>query len=75
MNGCDDRVTLAEGLTVPLSALRTLWALEDRGLSFAIDGDSIIVRPRQLLTDEDRAAIRQWREDVKAILANEAPAQ
>ena len=32
-------VVLKGGVTVPLEALRLAWALEDRGATFAVEGD------------------------------------
>ena len=61
-------VVLKGGLTVPLEALQLAWALEDRGATFAVDGEDLIVEgPRGVLTTEDRIAIRRWREQLKAI--------
>jgi hypothetical protein len=67
-------VVLKGGLTLPLEALRLAWALESRGVTFAVDGEDLIVEgPRGLLTDEDRAAIRRWRRDLKAIASYRVP--
>ncbi len=63
-----DLVTLKGGLTVPLPVLQIVWSLEDRGLHFRLDGDEIVVSPRELMTDDDRAALRRWKTDVRAIL-------
>ena len=41
-----DYVFLSGGLTVPLPALQVLWDLENRGVSFALEGDGIIARSR-----------------------------
>jgi len=61
-------VTLSGGLVVPLPVLKFVWALEDRGAQFSLDGDEILVRPKGLLTDRDRVAIRSFRQDVLAVL-------
>jgi hypothetical protein len=67
-------VVLKGGVTVPLDALRFAWALENRGARLAVDGEDLIVEgPRGLLTDEDRAAIRRWRRDLKAIASYRVP--
>jgi hypothetical protein len=69
LNG-SNYVTLAGGLTVPLAALQVLWALEDRGVQLQLEGtDGIVARPKQLLTDADRAEIRRYRWHVLAILS------
>jgi hypothetical protein len=67
MSGCE-LVVLKGGLTVPLPALQILWNLEDRGLHFRLDGDDLIVSPRELMTDEDRAHLRRWKAHVRTIL-------
>jgi hypothetical protein len=72
MNACDDSVTLTGGLTVPLLALQVLWGLENRGVSLTVDGDSLIVNPRQLITDVDRVAIRQLKRHLIALVGYEA---
>ena len=62
-------ICLSGGLVVPLTALQLCWQLEDRGLDLQLDGDDIVIRPRTLLTDCDRAAIRELRPHVKALIA------
>jgi hypothetical protein len=61
-------VVLRSGLSVPVDVLRLLWELETRGLSVRIDGDGLTVGPRRLLTDEDRSAIREHRDELKALV-------
>lgn len=70
----DRYVTLRGGLIVPLEALRLLWDLEDRGFSFTLEDDRIIVRPGSALTADDEAAIRRWRPDVLTLLSYTPPA-
>jgi hypothetical protein len=61
-------VVLKGGLTVSLQALQLAWALEDRGATFTVDGDDLVVDgPRGFLTEDDRVAIRRWRAHLKAI--------
>lgn len=72
MSGCE-LVTLRGGLTVPLAVLRALWDFEDRGLHFRLDGDDIIVGPRDRLTDNDRAQLRRWKAHVIALLTYVPP--
>jgi hypothetical protein len=67
-------VVLKGGATIPIEALQLAWALEGRGATLAIDGNDLIVDgPRGLLTDDDRVAIRRWRQPLKAIASYCAP--
>jgi hypothetical protein len=67
-------VVLKGGLTLPLEALRLAWALEDRGATFAVDGEDLVVEgPPGFLTEGDRVAIRRWRVHLKAIARYQAP--
>ena len=67
-------VVLKGGLAVPLEALQLAWALEDRGATFAVDGDDLVIDgPRGFLTDEDRGAIRRWRGHLKMIASYHVP--
>lgn len=63
-------VTLAGGLAVSLPALRLLWALEERGLHVRLDGDAVLVGPNRALSDEDRQAIRRYRDELRALVAH-----
>jgi hypothetical protein len=65
----DGIVTLTAGLTVPLLALQVLWSLENRGLRLNVDGDWLMVGPREKLNDDDREAIRRWRSHLLALIA------
>jgi hypothetical protein len=61
-------VVLKGGLTVPLEALQLAWALENRGATFEVDGDDLVVAcPQGLLTDADQVAIRRWKRQLMAI--------
>lgn len=62
-------VQLRSGYLVPLDALRLALDLESRGCELLVDGDTILVGPRDRVTDEDRDAIRRWRSHVRAILS------
>jgi hypothetical protein len=67
-------VTLRGGLIVPVDALKLAWSLEDRGGIFLVENDELIIDgPAGLLTDRDRAAIRRWRNHLKAIATYQAP--
>ena len=59
-------VLLRGGLSVPLSALRVLWALEDRGFHVRLDSDDggLVVSPRSRLSDDDDRAIRSHRDEL-----------
>ena len=65
---------LKGGLTLPLEALRLAWALEDRGATFAVDGEDLVVDgPPGLLTDADQVAIRRWKRHLMAIATYRPP--
>lgn len=67
-------VILKGGGTVALEALQLAWALEDRGATFAVEGDDLVIEsPRGLLTEDDCAAIRRWRLQLKTIATYRAP--
>ena len=63
-------VTLPDGIVVPATAALLAIELERRGCHLSLDADVLVVRPRGLLTDEDRALIRRWKEPLKAIVAH-----
>lgn len=63
-----DLVVLRHERPVTVAALRLVLDLERRGLSFALDGPGVTVRPGRLLTPGDREALGKHREDVKAIV-------
>jgi hypothetical protein len=71
MRTASDFVVLSSGLALPLEAVRLAWDLEERGLRFTVDGDELLVGPRQKLSDEDRVRIRQWKRHLMALLAYE----
>jgi hypothetical protein len=51
-----------------MTATNLLTKLRDAGLRVAADGDALTVRPRELLTDELRAAIRAYKRELLAEL-------
>ena len=58
----DDLVVLRGGVAVPLPVLHLVWSLEDRGCHLALEDDDVVrVGPAELLTDDDRVRIRQWK--------------
>jgi hypothetical protein len=65
-----DFVTLRNGYVVPLAALQLALNLEDRGCVLRLDGDQLFAGPRDRLTDDDRVAIRRWREHLKAVISH-----
>jgi hypothetical protein len=69
MTSASDLVTLRGGLAVPLSALRKLWELEDRGLDLRVEGNDILVRPPGVLSEADRAEISRLKSDLVALIA------
>jgi hypothetical protein len=66
-------VTLKGGTVVPLAAFRLILDLEGRGCTITSDGEELIISPRRLLTDEDRLAIRQWRQPLIDLAQYVAP--
>jgi hypothetical protein len=65
----NDLVTLRLGATVPREVLDLGFALEARGITLDLTDDGRIhAAPAALLTDPDRAALRQWREHVVLLL-------
>ena len=67
-------VVLMGGLTVPLEALQLAWALEDRGATFEVEGDDLVIDgPLGFLTEDDRVAIRRWRLHLIAVATYHAP--
>ena len=78
MSGCEfvsEFVTLRGGLIVPLPAVQLALNLEARGLHLRPDGDALLIGPRELLTDEDREAVRHWKPHLLALLAYDADSQ
>ncbi len=61
-------VTLKDGLSVSLAALRVLWNLEERGLDLRAEGDVLLIRPRSRLTAADDAAIRSYRDELLTLV-------
>ena len=67
-------VVLKGGLTLPLEALRLALALEDRGATFAVDGEDLVVDgPAGFLTEDDQLAIRRWKRHLMAIATYQPP--
>jgi hypothetical protein len=68
-----DVVTLQGGLVVALPALRLALNLEARGLHLDVEGDALVVAPRDRITDADRLQIRTYRDELKAIAVYRCP--
>jgi hypothetical protein len=69
MSSASNIVVLRGGVSVPLPAFMLALDLENRGFTLDLDTDeSLLVGPGARLTDEDRAAIQGWREDLKRII-------
>lgn len=62
-------VLFENGLTVPVAAVQFALDLEARGCQLLLDGDGLLIGPRDRVTDEDRAGVRRWRNHLRAILA------
>lgn len=67
MTASDEYVFLP-GLTLPIAAVLLALDLERRGCQMERDGEDILIGPRALLSEDDRAAIRYWKRHLIAIL-------
>jgi hypothetical protein len=67
-------VTLRGGFVVPADTLRRVWALEERGVIFRLDGDGVVVGPSRLLDESDTAFLREHKATLITILAGETHA-
>ena len=64
-----EAITLRGGLTVSLPALQLAWSLEERGVQVTLsDDDGLVVRPRSQITPSDDQAIRQYRDELIALV-------
>jgi hypothetical protein len=54
-------VTLREGLSVSVAALRLLWDLEDRHFTLHVDEAGLHVRPGKRLTPGDCTALQVYK--------------
>jgi len=66
-------VTLREGPTVDVEAIRLAVALEDRGVILTKRDQELLVIKGQLLTDSEREAIRRLKPDLLALVVYQAP--
>lgn len=60
---------LRNGPAVPVALLRRILAAEARGVRFELAGDTVAVRPRRLLTQDDILAFTAQRELVRELVA------
>ena len=60
-------VVLTGGLTVKYAAFVLMLSLEDRAISLWVRNGVLGARPKHLLTDADRCAIREHRADLIAL--------
>lgn len=68
-----DFVTFAGGLTLPIAVWLLALDLESRGVQMAVDGDQLVVSPRELVTEADIAQIRRWKSHLIAVVQYQAP--
>jgi hypothetical protein len=68
-----DLVVLKGGLSVPAAAYILALELEARGLHLSGEGDDILVRPRDRLTDADRTALRHLKPHLRRIVDYRLP--
>jgi hypothetical protein len=63
-----NRVTLRHGLSIPVRAVEVALDLERRGCRLEVDGSDILIGPRDLITDEDRTAVRALKPHLIALV-------
>ncbi len=66
-------VLLHGGVQVYLAAWLFAIDLEARGITLSLDGETLIARPRSLLSRDDVNRLRTYRHDLKRIVAYEVP--
>jgi hypothetical protein len=65
----EETVTLQDGFTVTLVALRLAWDLEERGFHLGLAGDGgLVVGPQSRITTLDDAAIREHKRELIALV-------
>lgn len=67
-------VTMRDGSVLPILVLRRVWGLEERGVTFRLDGDAVTISPGRLLDDNDRAFLREHKAMLISILSTEVRA-
>lgn len=61
-------IALSGGPIVSLAALELLWDLEARGFALEVRADRLYVLPREQVTPADEGAIREYRDELLAIV-------
>ncbi len=69
----DQVVVLKAGVVVSAVALELAIALETRGITLRLEDGFLLARPKQLITSEDLALLREHRADLQRICTYEAP--
>jgi len=64
-----DFVLMRNGLMLPVAAVRLALDLEQRGCRLNVEGDDLVIGPKDRITDADRQNIRRYRDHLKAIIA------
>ena len=64
----DTLVMLRGGLRLPAAPILLMLDLERRGIVVEVDGDDLVVGPRDRLTGDEGAALRRWKRHVSAIV-------
>ena len=54
-----------------MNAVDILETARERGIELAVNGDAVMARPREAITDELRAAIRQHKPELLTLLRQE----
>lgn len=68
MPSVSEPVYLRHGLVIPLAAIELALDLERRGCQLGVDGDGLLVGPPNLITSEDREAIRALKPHLIALI-------
>jgi len=66
-------VELKGGPMVPVEAYLTLLDLERRGVTVEASGAGLMVGPRKLLTEADRARVRKWKPHLLMLVNYQPP--
>lgn len=64
----DTTITLKGGFVVRVEALRLAWRLEEIGVSMRVDGDALVLRPREHVPSEDVPLLRRYRREIMQII-------
>lgn len=64
----DTPITLKGGFVVPVEALRLAWRLEEIGISMRVEGNVLVLRPRDRIPPEDLPTLRRYQRDIMRIV-------